>query len=197
MNYSITRATQATHLEGARRVVLDVARRDLGYGYVPEWHWDLDDLEGVYVRNPRQAMFVAMHGEHVVGTCALRMGGPASPPHPAWLAERYSDPQQVAQLLRLAVLPEHRRKGLARELVSRVWKFAAADTRTTLLCLHTNAKVPGAEDFWRSLPVREIHDARIEGKPEPDPRFETVHFELELPGRAQPAPVMADGVTSG
>lgn len=197
MNYSITRATQALHLEGARRVVLDVARRDLGYGYVPEWHWDLDDLEGVYVRNPRQAMFVAMHGEQVVGTCALRMGGPASPPHPAWLAERYSDPQQVAQLLRLAVLPEHRRKGLARELVGRVWEFAAADARTTMLCLHTNAKVQGAEDFWRSLPVSEIHDARIGEKPEPDSRFETIHFELELPGRVRSGAVMADGVASG
>ncbi|WP_247048302.1 GNAT family N-acetyltransferase [Arthrobacter rhizosphaerae] len=184
MNYSITRATSELQLEGARRVVLEVAQRDLGYGYVPEWHWDLDDLDGVYVRNPRQAMFIAMHDEEVVGTCALRMGGPSSPPHPAWLAERYSDPHQVAQLLRLAVLPEHRRKGLARELVGRVWEFATADTGTTLLCLHTNAKVPGAEDFWRSLPVREIHDARTGDMPEADPRFETIHFELDLPGRA-------------
>jgi hypothetical protein len=38
--------------------------------------------------------------------------------------------------------------------------------------LHTDASVPGAEAFWRSLPTREVHDCR------PDP-FHTVHFEID------------------
>lgn len=180
MSYRIIRATRAAHLDGARHVVLKVARRDLGYGYVAGWHWDLDDLEGVYVRNTRQAMFVALDGDDVVGTCALRMGGPSAPPHPAWLAERYADRGAVAQLLRLAVLPEHRRKGLARGLVQAVWDFARADPATGMLCLHTNARVAGAEEFWRSLPVVEICDARSGPDQQADARFETIHFELPL-----------------
>jgi GNAT superfamily N-acetyltransferase len=184
MNYRILKATQARHLAGAREVVLHVARSDLGYGYVPQWHWDLDDMHGVYVRNPRQAMFAALHGDEVVGTCALRMGGPPTPPHPAWLAERYADRESVAQLLRLAVLPQHRRRGLARALVQAAWDFAAADPATATLCLHTNAKVPGAEEFWRSMPVLEICDARAGVEKDADPRFETIHFELPLPGQS-------------
>lgn len=180
MTYRILRATIPRHLEGARRVVLDVARSDLGYGYVAQWHWDLDDMDGVYVTNARQAMFVALIDDEVVGTCALRMGGPSSPPHPKWLAERYADRDKVAQLLRLAVLPEHRRNGLARGLVHAVWDFARADPGTSTLCLHTNARVAGAEEFWRSMPVLEICDARSTPEVRGDPRFETIHFELPL-----------------
>ena len=39
--------------------------------------------------------------------------------------------------------------------------------------LHTDASVPGAEAFWRSLPTREVYDGR------PDP-FHTVHFEIDV-----------------
>jgi GNAT superfamily N-acetyltransferase len=114
------------------------------------------------------------------------MGGPSSPPNPAWIAERSADRDTVAQLLRLAVLPEHRRNGLARALVHAVWDFARADPATEALCLHTNLRVRGAEEFWRSLPVQEICDARSGADSESDPRFETIHFELPLPGMAQP-----------
>ncbi|MFF2273841.1 GNAT family N-acetyltransferase [Agromyces sp. NPDC058136] len=177
--YRIVPAEHARHLRGARHVVLEVARRDLGYGYVPEWHWDLDDMAEIYVRHPRQAMFVALLEDSVVGTCAIRLGGPSSPPHPAWIAARYADSDTVAQLLRLAVLPGHRRRGLAGRLVAAAWDFVRADARIEHLCLHTNARVRGAEQFWRSTAAREILDART-GQECADPRFETIHFELPL-----------------
>jgi hypothetical protein len=47
------------------------------------------------------------------------------------------------------------------------------------ICLHTNARVPGAEAFWRSLPVTEIHDARG-ADPTQTAQFQTIHFELNL-----------------
>jgi GNAT superfamily N-acetyltransferase len=180
MTYTIRRAVTGSDLADARRVVLQVAERDLGYGYTPQWHWDLDRMGETYVDNDRQAMLVAVDASGgVVATAAIRIGGPASPPHAAWLADRYADRPTVGQLLRLATLPQHRRRGIARRLVAACVDFVRADGQYKVLCLHTNTKVPGAEAFWRSLPVVEVHDARSDGT-DSDPRFETVHFELPL-----------------
>lgn len=177
-SYAIRRAIDPGELAGARRVVLHAAQTDLGYGYRPQWHWDLDRPVETYVDNPRQAMFVAADpGGTVVATAAIRVGGPNCPPHPPELALRYADRQATAQLLRVATLPGHRRAGLARRLVAACHEFVRADAGYRVLCLHTNTVVPAAEPFWRSLPVVEIHDDRQDGG---DPRFRTVHFELPL-----------------
>lgn len=193
--YAIRRAVTDADLAASRSVVLAVAEHDLGYGYTPAWHWDLDRMRETYVDNDRQAMFVAVALPHrdddrglddepdlagtVVATAAVRIGGPASPPHAPWLAARYADRAAVAQLLRVATLPAHRRHGLAHRLVAAGQEFVRHDGGYRTICLHTNAKVPGAEAFWRSLPVVEVHDARHDPE-ERDPRFETIHFELPL-----------------
>ncbi|WP_219418271.1 GNAT family N-acetyltransferase [Pseudonocardia nigra] len=179
--YTIRRALSADDLGGAREVVLHTADHDLGYGYQPQWHWDLDRPVETYVDNPRQAMFVAVTpDEKVVATAAIRVGGPNCPPHPEELARRYADRQAVAQLLRVATRPEHRRAGLARRLVAACQEFVRADGGYRVIYLHTNANVPAAEPFWRSLPVVEIRDDRGD---ERDARFATVHFELPLDAR--------------
>jgi GNAT superfamily N-acetyltransferase len=176
--YTIRRAARREDLAGAREVVLCTAERDLGYGYQPQWHWDLDRMVETYVDNPRQAMFVATDATGaVVATAAIRVGGPNVPPHPEELGRRYADRQAVAQLLRVATLPERRRAGLARRLVAACQEFVRADGGYRVIYLHTNTRVPAAEPFWRSLPVVEIRDDRDE---ERDHRFSTVHFELPL-----------------
>lgn len=176
--YEIRRALAAEDFAGAREVVLCTAESDLGYGYRPDWHWDLDHPIETYVDNPRQAMFVATAGNgRIVATAGLRVGGPKCPPHPAELGERYADRQAIAQLLRVATLPEHRRAGLARRLVAACQEFVRADGGFRVIYLHTNTLVPAAEPFWRSLPVVEVRDDRPY---ETDPRFQTVHFELSI-----------------
>jgi ribosomal protein S18 acetylase RimI-like enzyme len=176
--YSVHRAVTSADLAGARAAVLHAAEHDLGYGYQSQWHWDLDRMVETYVDNPRQAMFVATDGTGaVVGTAAIRVGGPNVPPHPEELGRRYADRQAVAQLLRVTTLPEHRRAGLARRLVAACQGFVRADGGYRVIYLHTNTWVPAAEPFWRSLPVIEVRDDRAE---ERDPRFATVHFELPL-----------------
>lgn len=178
LDHTVRRAVTAADLAGARDVVLSTMQTDLGYGYTPEWHWDLDRMQETYVDNPRQAMFVAVTPQdQVVATAAIRIGGPNCPPHPAELARRYADRQAVAQLLRVATRPEHRRAGLAARLVAACRDFAKADGGFRVIYLHTNAKVPAALPFWRAQPVVEVADDR--GR-EGDARFETVHFELPL-----------------
>lgn len=163
----------------ARAHILRVLKEDLGMGYVPEWHHDLDDIQGVYIDHPRQALFVAVDDESgvIVGTTAVRAMPPKSPPHPKWLAERYDSPR-TAQLLRVYVAREHRRRGIARALVDTEAQFIADEGGYDVIYLHTNADVPGAESFWRSMPTTEIYDGRGKGE-----GSEALHFELVMPRR--------------
>lgn len=171
----IRRAVTLDELAAARAVVLGTVEHDLGHGYEPRWHWDLDRPGEVYLDHPRQAMFVAEDPVGgIVATAGIRVGGPRGDPE---LAQRYSDRDAVAQLVRVATVPAFRRRGLARRLVTACQEFVRADRGFRVICLHTNVRAAAAEPFWRSLPVIEIRDDR---GTEPDPRLRTVHFELPL-----------------
>ncbi|MFE1320621.1 GNAT family N-acetyltransferase [Kitasatospora phosalacinea] len=167
-------------LPGARSLILDTLYREFGYGYVPRWHADVIDLTRHYLDHPRHALVVAVRDDEVVGTTALNSTGPAHPPHPRHLADRYPS-GRTAQLLRVYVRAEHRRNRLARRMVELACDFAARDGGYDRVYLHTNTDVPGAEPFWRAL-ADEVFDARPTG--EHGPGVSTVHFEIPLPDPA-------------
>lgn len=173
------RLAEERDLPGAREVMLSIITNDFGTGYRAEYHWDLDDLKAVYLDNPRHALFVAVDAAtgNVAATTALRQGGPKSPPHPQWLADRYAR-DSVAQLFRVYVASEYRRHGLARKLVEAVRQWVAAGGAYDVICLHTNPNIPGAEPFWRSMATTEIH---VDRGNRPD--YDAIHFELAIPGR--------------
>ncbi|MEU5645097.1 GNAT family N-acetyltransferase [Streptomyces milbemycinicus] len=163
-------------LDGARSVMLDTVYRDFGTGYVPHWHGDIVDPERAYLRSARHTLLVAVdEGDgQVVATGALDARGPAHPPNPRALAERYPS-GRTAQLRRVYVRPEHRRRGLARRLVGRLLDFAAADGGYRAVYLHTDPAVPGAEAFWRSL-----GEVVCDERTAPGGGQSVVHFEVPL-----------------
>jgi GNAT superfamily N-acetyltransferase len=148
--------------------------QDFGYGFRPEFHADVDDLQGVYLDNPRHALVVAVDDESgaIVGTAGVRSGGLKPEFNPGWLVERY-DPELTAQLVRVYTLREWRGRGVARALVERAARFAAAEGGYRVLALHTDPRSPGAERFWRSMPTTLIHDDR-------DGPSGSLHFEMAL-----------------
>ncbi|RSS18865.1 GNAT family N-acetyltransferase [Streptomyces sp. WAC08401] len=175
-HYTIRTATTAD-LDGARAVMLDTVYRDFGTGYVPRWHGDIIYLGGAYVTPARHTLLVAVDGGdgEVVATGALDSRGPAHPPNPAHVAEKY--PSGVtAQLRRVYVRPEHRRRGLARRLVDELLAFAAADGGYRAVYLHTDPAVTGAEPFWRSL-AKVVHDEREDAGGGQG----IVHFDVPMP----------------
>ncbi|MGW9173655.1 GNAT family N-acetyltransferase [Streptomyces decoyicus] len=169
------RPAQPQDCDGARSVMLDTFYREFDYGYVPAWHSDVIDIQGTYLDDPRHQLIVALSHDEVVATAGLLSRGPAHPPHPRWLAERYAS---AAQLVRIYVRPEHRRRGLARAMVHRACEFAAATDGYDCVYLHTNVNIPGAQGFWNSI-AKEVFDARTTG--EHGAGFGTVHFEIPLP----------------
>ncbi|MHA5048245.1 GNAT family N-acetyltransferase [Streptomyces sp. SD15] len=175
-SYSIRSAT-ADDLDGARAVMLDTVYRDFGTGYVPRWHGDIIDPCAAYLDPARHTLLVAVDGRDgaIVATAALDSRGPAHPPNPRHLAARYPS-GETAQLRRVYVRPEHRRRGLARRLVDELLGFAAADGGYRAVYLHTDPTVSGAEGFWRSL-GKVVCDEREE----PGGGQAIVHFEIPLP----------------
>ncbi|WP_121750131.1 GNAT family N-acetyltransferase [Streptomyces sp. E2N166] len=155
----IIRTATPDDLDAARAVMLDTVYRDFGTGYVPRWHGDIIDLAGAYLTPERHTLLVAVDAAgEVVATGALDSRGPAHPPNPRHVAERY--PSGVtAQLRRVYVRPERRRRGLARRLVDELLAFASADGGYRSVYLHTDPAVTGAEPFWRSL-AKVVHDER-------------------------------------
>ncbi|MFN2533641.1 MAG: GNAT family N-acetyltransferase [Pseudonocardiaceae bacterium] len=106
------------------------------------------------------------------GTTTVKPGGPATPPAPTWLGQRYSA-QPTGQLARVWIVRELRRRGIGRALVTAATQWALGPGEYTLVCLHTDASSTGALDFWRAYPAAvEVFDAR------PDP-WNTVYFELD------------------
>ncbi|GAB3657042.1 GNAT family N-acetyltransferase [Streptomyces sparsus] len=180
-DYRIRVAADAD-VDAARSVMLDTVYRDFGTGYVPRWHADIVAPEAFYLRPPRHTLLVAVESPTgpdgpegpVVATAALDSRGPAHPPNPSWLAERYPS-GSTAQLRRVYVRPEHRRRGLARRLVDELLRFAAADGGYRSVYLHTDPAVPGAEDFWRAT-----GKVMCDEREEPDGK-NVVHFEIPWP----------------
>ncbi|WP_371663742.1 GNAT family N-acetyltransferase [Streptomyces sp. NBC_00280] len=174
-DYCIRTATSGD-LDGARAVMLDTVYRDFGTGYVPRWHGDIVDPASAYLASARHTLLVAVDESEssVVATAALDSRGPLHPPNPRRLAECY--PSGVtAQLRRVYVRPEHRRRGLARRLVAELLAFAAADGGYRAVYLHTDPAVTGAEGFWRSL-GKVVHDEREDA----GGGQSVVHFEVPL-----------------
>ncbi|MFI5496772.1 GNAT family N-acetyltransferase [Actinoplanes sp. NPDC051859] len=158
-------------LAEAGTVMRAVLHADLG-GYRPQWHSDLDDLEAAYLRRPGCVLVVARDESGIVGTAAVKPCLLASPPNPDWLAHEYNQPD-VCQLVRVWVAARARRRGVGRALAGKAVSWSTGPGGYRRVYLHTDASVPGAETFWRSLPTREIHDCR------PDP-YHTVHFEIDV-----------------
>lgn len=158
-------------LEAAHAVMREVLHADLG-GYRPQWHHDIDDLGAAYLRRPGHALLVARDATGVVGTAAVRPCALASPPNPDWLAREFNRPD-VCQLVRVWVAGRARRRGVGRALTGRAVAWSVGPGGYRRVYLHTDASVPGAEAFWRTLPTREVHDSR------PDP-YHTVHFEIDV-----------------
>jgi ribosomal protein S18 acetylase RimI-like enzyme len=168
----------------ARAAMVRVLDEDLKTGYLPAHHWDLDDIQSTYLDNRRQALFVAVdHAtRQIIGTIAIRADGPTSPPHPAWLAERYA-PDTTCQIFRAYIAREHRRRGAARALVEAARRFIRDEGGYDTIYLHTNPGVPGAEAFWRAMPTTEIFDSRR------DPATtatSALHFELAMLPTSEP-----------
>lgn len=167
--FSIRPATNGD-IPGARALMIRILEEDFRTDYLPEFHRDVADIAGVYLAPPRHTLFVAVDdatGE-LVATGGVRGGSLRhGPPE---LAERYDD-EHTAQLVRIYVRREDRRRGVARALVQVILEFILADDTYRTIALHTFPHSPGALAFWESIGTK-VAEYEREGQ------FPQVFFEI-------------------
>ena len=148
-SFSIREAIPAD-LPAAKALMTHTVEEDFGTPYDPAYHRDIDDLAAAYLDPPRHALFVAVDdgsGE-VIATGGLRVGRLRG--GPVELVSRYAG-DDTAQLVRIYVARQHRRRGIARALVRACLAFALRDGGYSIIALHTFPHSPGALAFWQSM----------------------------------------------
>lgn len=144
------RPLTTSDLDAARALMRRTVEEDFRSEYDPVLHRDIDDIEGTYLVPERHVMLVAVDtgsGE-VIGTAGARDG--ALRRGPDHLVRRYAG-GTTAQLVRVYVRLEDRRRGVARALVAAVLECILADGGYTTIALHTFPHSPGALPFWESI----------------------------------------------
>lgn len=173
----VVREAQAADVPRVHALMLRVLDEDYGYGFMPEIHQDIADLQGYYIDNPRHALIVAEDttSGDIIAAIAVRAGGVPHNRRPQWLIDRY-DPETSAEICRLSVAPEYRQRGAGRAVVEAARQWIARQGSYRVIQLHTNARPANAGPFWFSMPVTLIWDGRGQEAWAP-----MVHIEMEMP----------------
>jgi GNAT superfamily N-acetyltransferase len=158
----------------ARALMIRTFDEDFGTQYDPAFHVDADNIDAVYVKPRRHALFVAVDDatNEVIGTGGVRGGALSSDKSPELLVRRY-DGTHTAQIVRVYTLREHRRRGVARAIVRGALEFILADRDYSIIALHTYPHSPGAMAFWESIGNVVFRDQR-------DPLPPVVYFEIPI-----------------
>lgn len=108
---------------------------EIYHGQVPK---DLQNFEQYYVHDPFGCFITVKDQNRIIGTIAYRA-----------YDHRFdlNLPSNTVEVVKLFVLPEYRRKGIATKLCDILLNHAK-NNRITSLYLHTHPFLPAAEEFW-------------------------------------------------
>ncbi len=163
-------------LAAVRALMIRVIERDYGYPYRTYWHEDVEDLAGFFLAHPWQALLIAMDDRsgQLLGVAGVRVLRITAPPHPPEIVGRY-DHDRTAELTRVFVAPEARRRGVGRALVEAARAWVARIGGFDLIQFHSRTAV----EFWQAMPTTVVLDARRPGGTGPESG--QVYFEMTVP----------------
>ncbi len=144
--------------------------KEFGYGYVPEWHQDIIDLENYYINPERNNFFVAFNSKtnEIIATIGIR----AYDKDFTEFKNIYSS-KSTSSIWRLFVDEKYRRCGLASKMFSVAETFANQQDYD-FIYLHTHRTLNGALEFWTKMGFVITMDAGDE--------LETVHMDKKIMG---------------
>ena len=114
-------------------------------GPTPRFHYDIFGLTEYYIAPANSNLFVALDGEKIVGTVAIRPYDKGF----EFFKGIYSK-EDTASIWRLMVDKDYRRNGLARMLVRCVEDFAGNNGYDRIY-LHTHRYLESGLPFWKSV----------------------------------------------
>ena len=170
MNVTIKPLTNnPKEIEDVKKFLFKMIKLEFGYGYVPEWHQDIVNLEDYYINPERNNFFVAYYetGE-IIGTIGIRAYDKDFPE----FRHLYSK-DITSSIWRLFVDRRCRRCGLASKMFNIAESFAnKADFDD--IYLHTHKTLPGAIEFWTKMGFVVALDSNDD--------LETVHMDKKIQG---------------
>lgn len=145
--------------------MLSIIKNEFGYDFNPEWHWDIDQIEEIYLKN-RGCFFVAKDKDKIVGTIAVRPYDKAYPE-----LKQICD-RNTASIWRHYIEYKHRRKGIGKKLLELAENFIK-ESKYTQTYLHTQRTISGSAEYWLSQGFGVIY----ENKEDP---LKTVHMNKRI-----------------
>ncbi|MDI9436452.1 MAG: GNAT family N-acetyltransferase [Euryarchaeota archaeon] len=156
------------HSYQVKKFLFNMIQDEFGYGYIPEYHQDIVDLESYYLEPQRNNFFLAVH--HTPGMVMGTMGIRAYDKDFPQFKERYH-PETTASLWRVFVDRPWRRNGVASALVQMAEDFCR-ENHYEKIYLHTHKNVQGSLDFWLKNGYQVVADTGN--------HLKTVHMEKIL-----------------
>jgi GNAT superfamily N-acetyltransferase len=157
----VIRELEERDISEAQEVMRSVLEDSVA-AYDPVIHADIEDLYESYLQPEDAFMLVVedMRSGKVVATGGLRNGAfdpEEVPPQLALLERRYRD-GRTGQVGRVHVLPQHRRRGIARAVVEAIVERVRREALYGRLALHTHPYSPGALPFCLAMGFHEVLD---------------------------------------
>jgi len=133
---------------------------EIYHGQIPK---DLQNFEQSYVKDPLGCFITVKDQNRIIGTIAYRA-----------YDHRFdlNLPTNTVEVVKLFVLPEYRRKGIATQLCNMLFSHAKNSAITTLY-LHTHPFLPAAEEFWRLQGFEVVQREWID-------TYDTIHMSKSL-----------------
>ena len=156
-------------INDVQKFLFNQIKREFGYGYVPEWHQDIVNMESYYINPERNNFFVAYNENcEIIATIGIRAYDKDFPEFRGIYSKN-----TTSSIWRLFVERKYRRCGLASKMFSVAETFANGCGYENIY-LHTHKTLPGAIEYWTKMGFVVILDSNDE--------LETVHMDKKIQG---------------
>ena len=132
-------------INAAKDFLFNQIDKEYHIGPTPKFHYDIFDLRDYYISPDKSNFFVAIDGDKIVATAAIR---PYDKDYEFFKGIYSKD--DTASIWRLMVDKEYRRNGLARILVELIEDFARIEDYDRIY-LHSHRYLEAAIPFWKSM----------------------------------------------
>lgn len=138
-------ADEDDEIKSVQDFLFNQIKKAYDIGPMPKFHYDILNLKEYYILPLQSTLFLALDGEKIVGTVAVR----GYDKDYEFFKGIYTK-EKTASIWRLMVDENYRRRGLARRLVKKAEEFARRVGYDEIY-LNTHRYLDSALPFWDSL----------------------------------------------
>lgn len=164
----MTLKNDRNQIKKVKKFLFRQIRKEFNYGYIPEYHRDIMNMDEYYVTPSRNNFFIALdkRTDEIIATIGLR----AYDKNFEEFKYIYSR-DSTASIWRLFVDEKYRRCGIASLMYTIAEKFAY-ESGYVEMYLHTHKTLDGALDFWKKMGFKVKIDTQNE--------LQTVHMDKKI-----------------